>query len=129
VFNYLGTLPESSVNRIIVIAPGGSDGGNQYPVSGAMDCQRTCFPCCARSAYRGSTRRRRSRPDDACARLKSLMFEFMPEDQAARIATVLIQVAADLRRRLSRMHEPTEWHLELADWLSTLEMLLHDLVI
>ncbi len=61
--------------------------------------------------------------------LKSLMFEFMPEDQAARIATVLIQVAADLRRRLSRMHEPTEWHLELADWLSTLEMLLHDLVI
>lgn len=60
--------------------------------------------------------------------LKGLMFELMPEEQAARIATVLIRVAGDLRNQVISMPEPAVWHIEMADWLSTMEMLLHDLV-
>lgn len=60
--------------------------------------------------------------------LKGLLFEFMPEEQAARIAAVLIHVAAELRVKLSSKQGATEWDLGVANWLSTLEMQLQDLV-
>ena len=39
----------------------------------------------------------------------------MPEVQAAWIAAVLIQVAADLRQQFTSMPEPTERHIGVAD--------------
>jgi len=60
--------------------------------------------------------------------LKGLSFELMSEDQAARIASTLIWVVAELRVSLTSNPAANEWDLCLADRLATLEMLLHDLV-
>jgi hypothetical protein len=59
--------------------------------------------------------------------LDGLHFELLPQDQSARLARELGRVADDLRLELLRHSKRDARDEEFAEYLSVLEMSLHDL--